>query len=361
MEVKKNQNSFKLISCLICIIFTFTVSKLHGQSCEDVVININSGVQDIITGTGTSNAIYSSYSSTSNSTWATMNWTGQVDFSGVAFDNSKTATLISPRHILMAQHHQRNVGSTVVFHDSTGDIHTAILIAKQSVPGGLNPDITVGLLDVDVPVKYYKVLPPQTDWGDCLSDALVVSTHHTRNASIRRFAGTWGLGISLGGSSLVPASYYAPLVSGTSGNPSFLLINGDPILISTFTYASGNGPFFSEPSNFNMINSIMDSLGGGYQLETTNEVTLSVETNNSQTQDIVLVYPNPATTEIMLLAENIEIETVSIYGIDGSFKGKLQTENNSKINIDFLKSGVYLLKFEVLNGNYIYTKQLIKK
>lgn len=444
---KKNQSSFKLVSCLMY--FIFTVSMLQGQACIEAV---NSSVQGIIAGTGTANAIYSSYSSTGNSTWATSSWTGQVDFSGVAFDDSRTATLISPRHILMAQHYQRNVGSTVVFHGNDGVIHTATLIAKQSIPGGLNPDITVGLLDVDVPVTYYKVLPPQTNWGSSLQSALVVSTHHTRNASIREVFSTSGLRIVFRQSSVVPTSYYAPAVSGNSGNPSFLLINGEPVLISTFTYGGGgSGPFFSEPSNFNAINSIMTSLGGGYQLETKTctSIVLPVElisfealkenksikltwstaseTNNdrfeieksydglrydkigqvngmgttnqrkdyqftddfpywgtnyyrlkqvdsdgsykysviqavkidSKRQDHFLVYPNPATTEIMLLGENEEIETISIYGIDGTFKENLRIINNSRIDVSFLESGTYLLKIRALNGNYFWTR-LIK-
>jgi len=262
-----NKYQFQLISSLIYVIFT--VSTLTGQSCSDLVGHINGQVQGIIAGTGTSNAIYSSYSSVGNSTWATQNWTGQVDFSGVAFDANRTCTMISPRHVLMATHYQRNVGATVVFHDSTGVMHSATLIAKQSIPGGTNPDITVGLLDTDVPVKYYKVLPPQTGWINYLNSVLVVSTHHTRKASLREVGSIYGLYISFMESSAVPTSYYIPPVVGTSGNPNFLLINGEPILISTFTFGGpGIGPFFSEPSNFNAINSIMTSLGGGYQLET---------------------------------------------------------------------------------------------
>ncbi len=449
VNFKKYQKSFKLISSLIYVIFT--VSTLQGQSCVE---DINSEVQGIITGTGTSNAIYSSYSSTGNSTWAAENWTGQVDLSGVAFDNNRTSTLISPRHILMATHYLRNVGDTIAFHDSNGDIHKAALIARQSIPGGLNPDITVGLLDVEVPVKYYKVLPPETDWGTCLDSALVISTHHTRTASIRELRLTSGLFVYYRPSSSVPTSYYAPAVGGNSGNPSFLLIDGEPTLISTFTYGGwGSGPFFSEPTNFSTINSIMTTLGGGYQLETTEmcicsnalpvdltsfnalkekesvklrwqtasetdndrfEIEKSNDASifkkigdvagmgtvnqrndyqfidnspslginyyrlkqvdfdgshkystvqaveiNSKKQNSVTVYPNPATSEIMIYGENKDIETLSIYGVDGSLKDKLQIEYNSSIDIGFLESGIYLLKIEAQNGNYIWTK-LIK-
>lgn len=263
--MQKQSLIFKLTIILINVLFVTTT--LSGQSCDGLGEHINNQVQNIISGTGTSNAIFTSYSSAGNSTWATSEWTGQVDFSGIAFDDSRTLTLISPRHVLMANHYQRGIGDVIVFHDSSGNIHSATLIAKQNVPGGTNPDITVGLLDVDVPVKYYKVLPPQTNWAICLNNRLVISTHHTRDASIRKVSSTSGLYINFSQSSAVPASYYAPVVSGNSGNPSFLMINGEPILISTFTFSNGTGPFFANLNNFNDINSIMTSLGGGYQLE----------------------------------------------------------------------------------------------
>ena len=259
-------SQMKLIGLVIYILFI--TNSIIGQSCDGLTGHMQHQVRNIITGTGIANAIYSSYSSSGNCTWASSNWTGQVDFTGIAFDNNRAGTLISPRHILMAHHYQRSIGSVLVFHDSTGTRHTATLIAKQSVPGGTNPDITVGLLDVDVPVTFYKVLPVDSTWGDCLKGALVVSTHHNRKASIREVNSTNGRFISFRSSYSVPPSYYAPVISGNSGNPNFLIRNGEPILISTFTYGGwGSGPFFSEPSNFNAINSIMTSLGGGYQLE----------------------------------------------------------------------------------------------
>ena len=261
------RSNLKLISSFIYIIFTVTM--LQGQSCDEYAENINSQLQDIITGAGTSNVIYDSYSTTDSCVWAADNWTSEVDFSGIAFDDNRAGTLISPRHILMASHYQRNVGSSLVFHDSLGDIHTATLIAKHSVPGGLDTDITVGLLDVDVPVKYYRVLPPRNNWGDCIYNALVISTHHNRNAAIREVDNVSDSFVRFGQSSSVPSSYYALAISGDSGNPIFIIINGEPTLISTFTFGSwGAGPFFSTPYNFNAIDSLMTLLGGGYQLET---------------------------------------------------------------------------------------------
>ena len=59
------------------------------------------------------------------------------------------------------------------------------------------------------------------------------------------------------------------LIVGDSGNPSFLLVNGEPVLLETHTTGGfGAGPFFSDPENFAAINRMMRALGGTAQLET---------------------------------------------------------------------------------------------
>jgi len=45
------------------------------------------------------------------------------------------------------------------------------------------------------------------------------------------------------------------------------MVRGEPVLIETHTYGGeGTGPFFSTVPNYNEINLLMSSLGGGYQL-----------------------------------------------------------------------------------------------
>ena len=171
----------------------------------------------------------------------------------------------------MAQHFQRAVGDVLDFHDENGQIYSVTLVSRQSIPGGLNPDITVGLLDVEVPLPYYKVLPPRDDWFEYLDGALLLSTHHPRNVSVRDIRSLSGLRISFGPTDLVDSSFYTPAVSGTSGHPLFVLVNDELVLVSSHTFGGfGSGPFFSNPSNFDEINRIMGELGGGYQLETIN-------------------------------------------------------------------------------------------
>jgi hypothetical protein len=56
-------------------------------------------------------------------------------------------------------------------------------------------------------------------------------------------------------------------VVGDSGNPGFLLVNDEPILLETHsTGGFGSGPFFSNPGNFASINRMIEDLGGRERL-----------------------------------------------------------------------------------------------
>jgi hypothetical protein len=54
-------------------------------------------------------------------------------------------------------------------------------------------------------------------------------------------------------------------VNGDSGNPCFLIIDGVPVLVTTWTYGgAGAGPRIH--ALHNEINAVMTTLGGGHQL-----------------------------------------------------------------------------------------------
>ena len=53
------------------------------------------------------------------------------------------------------------------------------------------------------------------------------------------------------------------LIGGDSGNPAFLLVNGEAILLLTHHYSTG-GPFYT--GHLAAVNAAMAQLGGGYQL-----------------------------------------------------------------------------------------------
>ena len=268
---KRLFNSF----ALLCLGLLF-VSCQAGQparssglaSIYDARPVINQSTREIVPSQPKNINLFDRYAAKDDALWA-RGWPRKIDMTGVAFDNVKTCTLISPRHILMAQHYQRKVGDLVVFHDRSGRAIVRLIEAKVALPGGLMPDIAVGILDQETPVRFYRVLPPRDDYGTHLSGALAVITDKDRNLLVRKIAGLNGRHVRFGRATDFAASCADPLITGDSGNPGFVLINGEPILIETHTYGGmGQGPFISNPLNFAEINKAMGELGGGYQLST---------------------------------------------------------------------------------------------
>ncbi|NNM28744.1 MAG: hypothetical protein HKO57_04440, partial [Akkermansiaceae bacterium] len=208
--------------------------------------------------------VFASYEVPGRAVWSSGPLRG-VDLSGVAFDHPRTATLISRQHVLMAQHYRREARAPVVFHDRTGRQHIGYVVAVKGTPGGIRRDIAVGRLLKPVALKPYRVLPPRHDYPRLLEGAPVIVTDRERRLFVhrlRRFTGR-----------LV---WYGPdpeeglskrLIRGDSGNPSFLLVNGEPVLVQIQSGTGwGVGPWISHPENFAAINRLMREVGGTEQL-----------------------------------------------------------------------------------------------
>lgn len=220
----------------------------------------------VVSGTRATPEIFSSYDPGGPSLWAS-NFTLRLNFTGIAWDDSRTATLVSPLHVVMAAHYQRPVGSSLVFHDSGGKPQRRTLVAVEKI--GI-ADVAVGRLDAPLPasVKPYRLLPPSADHGQLVGCLAVITDQH-RRAFLHEVAHIQGNGCSF---RMPPASRVSPhlvknLVSGDSGNPAFLLVGGELVLIETHTGGGpGIGPFYSSPAVFAAINAAMAKLGGGHQL-----------------------------------------------------------------------------------------------
>lgn len=217
----------------------------------------------------TSNDIFATYATDRPSPWG-GNFTRRMNFTGVAWDQPQTATLISPEHVVMAAHYQRPVGATLVFHDRRGRPQRRVLAAVVSLAG--IADVAVGRLDAPLPdsVRPYRVLPPSGNNGALAGCLAVVSDQH-RKAFVHEIRMVSGNGLSFRrpATSRVSSHLAKKLVGGDSGNPSFLLVGGELVLIETHsTGGSGAGPFLSAPAVFTAINGAMSKLGGGHQLRT---------------------------------------------------------------------------------------------
>jgi hypothetical protein len=210
---------------------------------------------------GGKHAVFSAYNRKSKVKWA-GGALRAVDLSGVGWDEQRSVTLISPRHVIMAAHYPRRVGAMVVLHDQEGERHERFVIRIEA--GGR--DFAVGLLNRPVPVTHYRVLAPRPDYDALLRGVPVLVTNCRRYVMVHQVAGVGGGVIRFGPTDLPGVA--GKLIVGDSGNPSFLLVNGEPVLVETHTTGGfGSGPFLSDPANFAEINRLMRALGGGEQLE----------------------------------------------------------------------------------------------
>jgi hypothetical protein len=216
-------------------------------------------------GTSATPEIFASYNKDGPSLWA-RNFTLRLNFTGVAWDDSHTATLVSPLHVVMAAHYQRPVGSVLVFHDGRGRPQRRTLVAAKSL--GI-ADVAVGRLDAPLPgsVKPYRLLPPSENYGS-LHGCLAVVTDQHRRAFLHEISSTGGgVGFRYPDASRVSPHLVKNLIKGDSGNPSFVLVGGELVLVETHsTGGPGAGPFYSAPAIFAAINATMTELGGGHQL-----------------------------------------------------------------------------------------------
>lgn len=178
----------------------------------------------------------------------------------------KAGTLVSPRHLVMAKHYQYPVDTVVRFIDEDDQIVEREVSAKQSVGP---TDITVVLLDSDVPssINFAKVLP--SNWTSYLSTPAgfcklpAVGTNQFKKATVRD---TMRFGDFTGPTDSQRALFYSNVIPGDSGHPAFLIINDELVLLTTWTGPGDNGPDYTSLASD--INSVMTSLGGGYQLTT---------------------------------------------------------------------------------------------
>ncbi len=213
-------------------------------------------------------------------------WTGSVDFTGVnawtqmynGYSNryQHKATLISPRHFVTAHHWGVAPSSTLAFITNTNETVYRTVLNTMQVG---TTDIEVGVLDSDVPdsITYYPIVasstlntllyqfvPPQT------LDVPIVAFNQFEELFTMQL-----LGYENGALGFVPytnisssrnptrLAYSKNVVAGDSGSPLFMIIDGRPIILTTFSSAS-NGVSFG--AYISQINTTISALGnsGGY-------------------------------------------------------------------------------------------------
>lgn len=230
--------------------------------------------------------IYSTFDHT------TPSYTPSIDCWGAAFadqltaisaqnsestDGRKAGILVSPRHVLFSKHFAPSTGATMRFVKTDGTVVTRTIsnTAPVSEIVTMYPDVTVALLDSDVPagIAFARVLPD--NWKDYLNPVdqhiPVMWVDQDKRLLVKDLeylpANKTG-NISAGYLQPTDATrlgFYEAGVNFDSGSPCFVKIDSKLVLISLVSFG-GPGPGTPIQAFRTEINAAMTSLGGGYSL-----------------------------------------------------------------------------------------------
>lgn len=227
--------------------------------------------------------IFAAYSSSGQSDWAD-NWTEDLDFSGVAWDDNRAGTLISEQYIAYSRHFARPDGSTVRFTDRDGDL-VERTITNQDFPWfeafALKTDIQIARLNEPVPpsVTTYPLFPCHIDHQE-LTGAKLLLTHQLRGLGMAKISSfvlfeydddndedtprlpDHEIVTAQPDGSLINPAWAHRVIRGDSGHPNFFIIEGQLVLVShhTFTGNNAKGPYYGGQGNHLKVQRLMDEL-----------------------------------------------------------------------------------------------------
>lgn len=194
----------------------------------------------------------------------TNTWTRKFDASGISFNDKRTCTLITRRHVVMATHYGRPSSIPIVFHDRNGKYLVRYLIRNRVVHG----DCMVGLLDQPVPSGYkvYPMLRHTPSLAAQLQGELVLTTDQGKRLFVHEISSINGSYIRLAYDKNKQIGYGRILRRGDSGNPTFVMVNGEPVIIETHhTGGAGAGPFFGGAELQQKLSEAINILDPNYQ------------------------------------------------------------------------------------------------
>lgn len=192
--------------------------------------------------------------------------------------NQCAGTAITRRHVIFASHYAVSVGNELVFITSDDEIVTRTVSARYDFPSTYlyYPDITIITLDSDLPesITPCKFLPSNygdyiPTWVDRIPVLCLDFEERGHVADVTNMSDILGPGKYLVNCASPMDSkrleFYEEVISGDSGNPVFMIINHELVLVTTWTYGgSGSGTLLAR--HIDGINSRL-ALDGPYSLQ----------------------------------------------------------------------------------------------
>ena len=199
-------------------------------------------------------------------------WLNDVDFSCASPWNDscgilRAGTLISRRHVIFAKHFPLWKDVRILFVDREGEVCPCRIEATKELE---KCDIAIGLLDYEVTPNIHpaKILPE--DYEKYIGDGKglpVVTFNQKEQAFLSELKSVTTKSVS--GVASTNSSWRAlggKIIVGDSGDPAFLLIGSEPILLYCLhTGGVGHGPAIH--SYRREVQKAMDELCPGYKLE----------------------------------------------------------------------------------------------
>jgi hypothetical protein len=139
--------------------------------------------------------------------------TPPIDLSGIAWDAPQAGTLISPKHIAMAAHFPRSVGSVVKF----GEVSRTI-VRLDRIP---DTDVLIGTLDAEVPGVPVYAIGEAESGDDCFAVNQFKKIQPCEIDQVRNEITAKGV----------------RLIDHDSGKPNFIMRDGVPMLVSLHSTA----------------------------------------------------------------------------------------------------------------------------
>jgi len=230
------------------------------SACVPTSLSLDSGINspvELLPKSPEKGTLFTYYQPKAQSKWRN-NWTQPLDFTGVSWNDSRTATLISRSHVVMAAHYMRDSHTPVMFHDRSGKAYERYIVTTKVLSGV--GDIGIGKLNMPLPkeIHSYRL----TNASDATKGRAVIITDQTMTASIHRIGSSYANVIGFEYHPDLDPMYRRNLIGGDSGNPTFLLKNGELLLLETHTGGGpGVGPFYGSPEVQAAIKAAVSELG----------------------------------------------------------------------------------------------------